>query len=331
MTVVSLSLVSLQTQSMAVNEGRLALAIISCFITGYIKFLSADLYFRHKTLFNTMTVGTYYLGILSAIAKLFYESEDVRYPSAVQLGEVAIAVAMALHETLVVWRFTILMAGRLSYSKYRWVAWVSIWITCLFRVIMEFVVPTQQTDLALSTDPTAIAAKLTSSYMFYGYVAIMDILISAFTLRYIYEVKKQLMESRTESKAIRLFESTTRIIGVELLIAVFALFLNIPYPDASSTWTGITKPFTDVCIYCAGLCAFEYSSLLLTLIKYKPSQAGNQYAMSKNAAIAGGVGGRRVSSKIQASANMNQQQQQQPKLESVIEEVGPKEADVGQP
>jgi hypothetical protein len=248
---------------------RLALAILSLMVTMFIKHLSADLYLKHRNLFNTVTTTTYFLGLLAAISKLFFESSPSFLNSANHLGEVCIALAMALHETMHIWRYTILLAGTAVNVQWRVLVWATIWMACLYRIAAEFLPINEQTE----------GIKLAAGYTFYGYTASMDILVSSLSLRIMYQIKLAIMSGRRDKRAIGLLRRVQIIILAELVTALVALFLNLPIDDANLAI--ISKPATDLCIYIAGYCALLYSSNLMLLIKYKPNNNANNYILSK--------------------------------------------------
>ncbi|KAI3650334.1 hypothetical protein MP228_003815 [Amoeboaphelidium protococcarum] len=285
-----MSLLSINPKELPLDlqQARTAIVGISVVVTCVVHLISINLFVQYKTNFNIFVASTYYFGILAAVAKLFYELDPYNQEKATNIGEVALAVAMSLHETLVVYRFTILSANKFKISRLSRPIWASIWIACLYRIIAEF----------LPKEGGFIVAKIIASYLFYAYIVIMDIVLSMISFKLIYEIKKNLLMGTPDTRALALVRSVQRLIGSEIVIALTALFLNLPLSDdPKEPINALVKPLTDFCIYLAGYCALVYAASLMKLITLRPHLKNDPSMLSPQAQAA-------IKDSIKASSRM---------------------------
>lgn len=165
------------------NWASLWLEVISLPLTSFILFHCISMFLSNKSNINKALWLTYSFGILSNISKLAYEMFPGSITSAYQLGEVSLVLAVGLHETIAVYRFGIVSYQQIKFPdglKYGVVALTV--LLGLFRISVEF---TPCTDNSL--------VSWGASFLFYGYLGVMDVVISSISLKIIYEIKKKII------------------------------------------------------------------------------------------------------------------------------------------
>lgn len=255
------------------SSENLGISIFNLILAIFIKYLSAGLYFKsNKGLTSYAIILTHSLLLLSSLSRVFYESDPTAFFSTRVLSELCLALAIAIHETVYIKRWEILMIDQWKKVKNIQYAMILlrlfIWTCCVLRIISILINLDHNARSIVSTGAVS-SLDQASLFLFYSSAGLLDLIISLCSWKLIADIKVRTKSFQAMDKVQKFRKIVQYILDFHIFFILLALLIGLPSSGSSESALRVFRSISHMFIYLAAYVAFLYSVYFTDMMRYK--------------------------------------------------------------